>query len=93
MGHRSVAEAQKCIDAAEFAEWMAFHSIYPIGAERGDWQAALIAMTFANAFRGKHQALFKVRDFLLHWDRGQRKSQEEIEAQLMSFFRAHEEKK
>lgn len=40
----------------------------PLGGERGDVQAALIATTVANANRGKGRRA-KLKDFLLRWDR------------------------
>lgn len=57
------------MDSREFAEWMAFARLEPIGERRGDWQAAAIAVTIANANRDtkKRKEPFAVSDFLLRF--------------------------
>ena len=47
-----------------FYEWMAYDSIDPIGAERDDWRASMVACTIANANRGKRSRTYKVKDFM-----------------------------
>jgi len=64
LGHRSVAEAQDYIDSREFAEWLAYDECHPIGPERDDWRAGLIAATIANVNRGKNQPAFNPDDFM-----------------------------
>lgn len=49
----SVARAQREISSREFAEWMAYDLIDPIGARRADYHAALIAASIFNARRTK----------------------------------------
>lgn len=45
----SVAECQRRVDSAEFAEWMAFAQVDgPWWPERGDVQAGVVASTLAN---------------------------------------------
>lgn len=44
----TVAELGRRMSSAELTEWMAFDALDPIGAGRGDAQAALIASTVAN---------------------------------------------
>jgi len=53
----------------EFAEWMAFARLEPLGERRGDWQAALVASTVANVNRDPKQRKdpFTPSDFLLEW--------------------------
>jgi hypothetical protein len=48
---------------------MAYDRMSPIGPQRGDLRAALIATVLANVHRNpkKHQA-FKLDDFLLRWE-------------------------
>lgn len=51
-------------------EWEAYDSLEPFGGDRGDWNAAMMAATFANimvATRGGKKR-FKVSDFLLDFD-------------------------
>ena len=59
----SVAEAQRKIDSHEFAEWLAYDRISPIGEERQDLNAGIISATIANAHaaKGRH---FKAADFM-----------------------------
>ena len=78
MGHRSVREAQKHIDAREFAEWLAFDRTHPIGWERFDTAAAMIAMVTASAWGGKRK--FKLEDFQMQWGRKAKTSAAMIEA-------------
>ena len=68
--HMPVAEAQRRISSAEFAEWLAFQSIYgPIGPSRGDYHAAQVESTLVNVWRGKGQKAVKLSDCLLRWGR------------------------
>ena len=82
MGHRSVADAQRYISAREFAEWIAYDRMSPVGLERAEWGAAMLAAVFANAFRSSKQRAFSPADFLPQWDR-QRKTPEELEQAIM----------
>lgn len=65
----SVAEAQARISSREFAEWMAFMRVEPLGAERLDyWMATLLAF-LANMHRDpkKRRKPWRVRDFWPRW--------------------------
>ncbi len=44
----------------------------PVGPERSDLQAAQVACTIANVWRGKGRP-FELKDFLLKWDKGRSK--------------------
>ena len=59
-----MAECQRAVSSREYAEWMAFARHEPIGAQRGDLQAAMICMLVANVNRGKGQRPFRVQEFL-----------------------------
>lgn len=50
--------------SAEFAEWMAYDSIDPIGDDRGDLQAGVIASTVASVHRKEGSKPFVPRDFM-----------------------------
>lgn len=70
---------------------MAYHSRSPIGPERADLRAALIAQTMANAWRGKNQRAYKLDDFVLKFG-GVRRSNEtpqEIEARCMAHVKIY----
>lgn len=56
------------LDSKEITEWQAYDAITPIGPERGDVQAALVATVLVNVNRAKDSAAAKLTDFLLDWD-------------------------
>ncbi len=59
----------------ELTEWAAFEQVYgPLGPERGDWQAAVVAHTIAAANGAKNA---KLSDFLPQWGGGKRQTGEE----------------
>lgn len=45
----------------------------PLGADRGDVQAGMIAQTVANVNRPKGKAAYKLTDFIPKWDRTPRR--------------------
>ena len=58
----TVARLQRSISAREFAEWIAYTTVIgPIGEERADYRAAMVA--YANASLWTKEVTFK--DFLL----------------------------
>lgn len=65
----SVKEAQKRISAREFAEWMAYDRLDPIGRERDDWRAAAIMTVLANINRPKNRRPYTLKDFWPNWER------------------------
>ena len=62
----------------------------PIGPERADWRAALIAAAAANPWRGKGRALMP-EDFMPHFgiEPKRRKSPKEIEMMMTSWAMGH----
>jgi len=54
------------MSAAEFAEWMAYYSLEPWGAEYDAYERALIASTIANVHRDpkKQKQPFKPEQFM-----------------------------
>ncbi|MFW6034562.1 MAG: phage tail assembly protein T [bacterium] len=76
----TVADLLGRISSRELAEWMAYERAFgPLGGERGDYQAALVAQTVANANRGKKQRVRKLSDFLLRWSRQRQSPQQQLE--------------
>lgn len=63
------------------SQWVAFLSLYPQGAVRGDLQAGIIASTVANAHRGKNGRRYKPDDFMPKFG-SQQKEQTEEEIQM-----------
>lgn len=64
-----VREAQQRIDSREYAEWIAYDQIEPIGPERGDLQAAIVASTIANVNRSSRSRAFTPDQFMPRFDR------------------------
>ena len=63
------------ITSRELTEWAAFEREYgPLGPERGDWQAALVAHTLAGASGGKRS---RVSDYLIRWSGRRQQSAED----------------
>ena len=56
------------MSSREFAEWLAFAGLEPLGDARGDLQAAIIAATVANMLRGKDSQPVSIEDMLPHFD-------------------------
>ena len=54
---RTVRELQAELTAEEFAEWMAYHSISPIGDERADLRAGIVASAVVNSRGGRSRPL------------------------------------
>lgn len=74
----TVREMLARIDSAEISEWIAYEAVTgPLGPERADIHAALIAQTVANTNRGKGRPR-KLSDFLLKWDQPQQTWQDQL---------------
>lgn len=66
------------ISSRELSEWAAYERITgPLGADRGDVQAAIIAATVANTARSKGRVL-QPKDFVPKWDRPKAMTPEEM---------------
>ena len=77
------------MSSREYAAWRAYERVEPIGEDRADIRAALVANTVARAHGHKTQ----IRDFLVdYWrDPGEaaRLAGENLVARLRLFARAH----
>jgi uncharacterized protein DUF4035 len=72
----------------ELTEWQAYEREYgPLGPERGDWQAATVAHTFAALMAGKQGSRLKLTDFLLRWA-GPRAARRQTPDEQLNIFRA-----
>ena len=72
----SVRRAQREIDAVEFAEWMAYHSLEPWGEDR----AGIISSTMANAApHVRRRQPFVPQDFMPWFDRPAPKTKQTAE--------------
>lgn len=79
----SVRECQERVDGDEFTYWKAYNQIDPIGNERQDYQAALVAYTTASAAGGKKK--YKFNDFLLNFDKPKRMNNPQ---EIMKYFKS-----
>lgn len=79
----TVARARREIDSHEFAEWIAYYGLEPLGDERADWHAALITSTLANIWRDpkKRRRPWPLEDFVLRF--GERVKQTAQEAEML----------
>lgn len=69
----------------ELSEWSAYEREYgPLGPERGDWQAALVAHTTAAMLSGDKGRRPKIADFVLRWGGRRRQTGQE----QLNIFRA-----
>ena len=61
-----MAELQARMSSREFTAWLAYDTLDPIGAARGDLQAGIVASTVANAYRDpkKRPKPFAPADFM-----------------------------
>lgn len=70
--------------AQQVAEWRAFYSLEPLGERRADAQAALLACTMRNIWRGKNAAAAKLGDFMLDFEpRLREQSEDEMKRVLI----------
>ena len=63
----TVRQLRNNIDSHEYMRWKAFDRVYPIGEERADLRAGIIASTTANCHRGRNQEAFKHSDFMYEY--------------------------
>ena len=72
---------------------MAFDRLSPIGPERADWHAALIAVTLANAWRGKGQRAYRLEEFLPQFGpKRPQRSAAELEMMMRDWARGHNQR-
>ena len=66
----SVARAQQEVSSREFAEWQAYDRLDPIGDERADIAAGIVASVVANTNRDERKRAepFKPGDFMANYD-------------------------
>jgi len=64
-----VAELEASMSSRELSEWMAYEAIDgPVGPQRDDLRAGVVAATMANCHRAKGPA-FKPQDFMPYYER------------------------
>lgn len=55
------------MSSREFAEWVAYNRLEPIGLDRFDFLAAMITWMTYNASRGKDSPVATISDFMPNW--------------------------
>lgn len=83
----SVRQAQAQINSREYAEWLAFDRLSPIGGERADYHAAQIVSAVLNVNRGRRQKAISIPDCLLHWGPKAKRTWQEIKARMTGWLR------
>ncbi len=85
----TVAELLERISARELMEWTAYYQIEPFGEERADLRMGVLASTFANVNRGKHQKPFSPDDFMPKFDRTEPQGRKQTVQEMMQAFKRH----
>lgn len=84
----TVGELLQRISADELTEWMAYERIAgPLGPDRGDYQAGVIAATIANVNRKKNSRKYRPADFIPRWMREAAKTPEQMRTKLIELTR------
>lgn len=77
----TVRELLARIDSRELSEWVAYEQITgPLGPERSDIHAGIIAATIANSNRGKGSKKAKPADFIPKWDKPKQDTAQQLTA-------------
>ena len=84
-----VAEAQARISSREFAEWMAYDRYHPIGPERLDLLAAMLAVTMVNLWRAPKCPAVRLDTFLPRWGPKKPVDGRTLENKFKAFALAH----
>jgi hypothetical protein len=83
---RTVAELEETMSSHELSEWMAFEAIDgPIGNQRADMRAGIIAATIANCHRTAKSKPFSHLDFMPYAEKP-KTSQEQMAEMLAKAF-------
>jgi len=82
----TVTDLLRRMDSAELTEWMAFYSVEPFGDARGDIQAAIVAATMANCWRGKDKTPYKLSEFLPKFDPPKQQTADDMKKILGAAF-------
>lgn len=88
MGCPDVDEMLATMPLTIFYEWMEFMSFHPFKEVRADIHAALVSSTIANSTRGKRTKAYKLKDFLLSFDKKERKTVDQMKSVLRAFGKA-----
>lgn len=84
----TVGELLRRIDSRELTAWAAYERVAgPLGPERLDILAAIIAATIANANRTKKGKAFKPADFMPNWGQATRAAQPQTEHDHLRLIR------
>jgi hypothetical protein len=80
----TVRQLRENLDSREFTQWRAFHRVYPIGEERGDLRAGIIAATIVNMHRDRNSDRAKPSDYMWQYqpEAARPQTDEEIETAL-----------
>lgn len=80
---KTVRELLATVDAVELQEWRIFDRYHPMDDARDDARTALVCRTMANAWRGKGQRAFTVKDFMPDYHKRQKSKQPSLRQQFV----------
>ena len=75
-----VRQLQRQINSREFAEWVAYARIEPIGDKRGDFQAASIAAAVKNSIGGNDVS---VNSQLLNFEKSRQQTAQDMRSLIL----------
>jgi len=85
----TVGELLRRIDSRELTAWAAYERVAgPLGPERLDILAAIIASTIANANRTKKGKALKPADFMPDWEKASRSARPQTEHDHLRLIRS-----
>jgi len=97
LGGMTVGEMLQRMSSAEYAGWMAYCRIEPLGEYRADLRSGVVASTVFNMNRGKNVAARSPGDFMPVQQDKQRKTEANspdlLEKQLIKHFSEHNRKR
>lgn len=86
---KTVAELLATMDSDEFTHWIAFDRLSPIGDERADLRAGIIASTVANCHRSPNRDPFRPSDFMVEYGKKKdpsQQTQEDVDKSIDDMF-------
>ena len=86
----TVREVQEKVDAKEFAMWVAYDRMNPIGDDRVDLLFGSLSALIFNIKRGKRTPSKTANEFMPRWSiEASRQTPEEMQKRLLAGFKQH----
>lgn len=89
-GLPTIEDAQRCINAKQFAEWQAYRRIEPAPADRTEYQLGIICALISNAMRQKGTQVRTPSDYMPSlMNSSKQQTGDEMHASFKAFMRKH----